>query len=67
MCEYCDQMKHKKINLCGDYDFGIRDVWIIESDGNSLLVLSNIFGQASYFGIKYCPMCGRKLDDWVGH
>lgn len=66
MCKYCNEEKplfEKRFGDYGKFYTGIESI-----DGTYLIAISvcgdsyvseNAFG----FGIKFCPMCGKKLGD----
>lgn len=72
MCEYCEEKE--KIDICGrnftlQPTVGFRNdrhysSWIMKgkSDKNAGIVIATNGGNAVYFDINYCPMCGRKLE-----
>ena len=72
-CEYCTT-RTSKIEICGKY-FDLQKTagytrphisyssWIMKNknDKNAGIMFANHGGEAVYFDINYCPMCGRKL------
>ncbi len=62
MCEYCEKLKEiKSCNFCGRAKARITgteiDVW---GDKKKIRLLKDIYNPR--FIIKFCPMCGRKLE-----
>lgn len=58
MCKYCEECKEIK-TLIGEGDFGITKSGMlmqkVERHGEMIVSLA--------VRIKYCPMCGRKLQE----
>lgn len=73
MCKYCKQ-REKNIIKGKDFDLlptaGFRNdriysSWIMknENDEKAGIMISTNNGNAVYFDINYCPICGRKLGE----
>lgn len=74
MCEYCREPKNKMKEICGQY-FPLKPTagfkndrryssWIMKNkdDKYAGIMICTDNGNAVYFDINYCPMCGRKLN-----
>jgi len=73
MCEYCK--KRRENEICGK-EFGLISTagfkndrryssWIMKNktDEKAGIMIATDNGNAVYFDINYCPMCGRKLGE----
>lgn len=63
MCEYCEKRKEiKSCNFCGRAKARITgneiDMW---GDEKKFRLFESIYNPA--FKIRFCPMCGRKLEN----
>lgn len=66
MCKYCDTKIGKTSKLTkGDeaepHDNFECNIFHSDEESPGILLWNNGF-YCGYFDIKYCPMCGRKLD-----
>ena len=62
MCEYCDKRKNIKINPSPLYEEDQPDSAVIMDGGMVLFKNHLAFGSIDF---DYCPMCGRKLVDYL--
>lgn len=62
MCKYCDKGKNIKINPSPLYEEDQPDSAVIMGDGMVLFKNHLAFGSIDF---DYCPMCGRKLVEYL--
>ena len=69
MCDFCEDMMPKTPGVCDtpgmDVEARIEALFSIDTKKRTYcLVVSNVHTcDEAYFGIHYCPMCGRRLTD----
>ena len=73
MCEYCNTRNKNEIlgkefdlqNTAGFKNDRVYSSWIMKNkaDRNAGIMIATNNGNAVYFDINYCPMCGRRLGE----
>jgi len=75
MCKYCKQMSEKEIHgedfklekTSGYTNKNIQQAALImkgkKNDTPGIIIFTVKNGEAVYFEIDFCPMCGRKLEE----
>ena len=72
MCDFCNKYhsikgitigKSIEINQCAtETDLKDCQVYLNKGDKPSIIIFDRFGAARGYFDIKFCPMCGRKLE-----
>jgi len=62
-CEYCDIKSEDGKSKRGKGMWGSKELTVYMYGPRSIQVDTNQDDTYAYIVIKYCPMCGRRLDD----